>query len=127
MIEDEWIDKLFDCMDKWYGERWNRQFTEPKSKVFSDYRIRYYKSVWKNGLRGLSYFEIRDALKLYKRAALDPKTFPPTCMEFFRNAKSKTSPTFDYNSKQREVTDSTIAKEALSDIKKKLGCSFSTN
>lgn len=70
----EWVEKLFNCMEMFYGERW-------KSK--SDLA----KTVWQSALQGLSYDEIRNALVIYKRESRNKRYQPPDVFQFFKRAK----------------------------------------
>jgi hypothetical protein len=79
-IPPEWIDKLFNCMELFYGNRWTSKFKVPHSLEFD-------KAIWRSGLTGLTYDQIKNALVIYKRSAKVTHSFPPHVMEFFRMAK----------------------------------------
>jgi hypothetical protein len=84
-IPDEWIDKLFNCMTMFYGERWNKVLGEPSIAA-------HQRKIWKNGLRGLSYDEIKAALVLCKEHGAYKMALPPNLMEFWRYAKGTEKP-----------------------------------
>lgn len=80
-IPEEWIDKLFNCLSQFYGERWNRYFEKPNI-------LSMYKAIWRNALTGLNYEQIKQALVIFKRRSADQREFPPHMMEFYRVAKN---------------------------------------
>lgn len=80
-IPQEWIDKLFNCMESFYGEKWTIGLNEP-------YKIARYKTIWRSGLRGLTYDEIKQELVRQKHIASEiPMALPPHVLEFYRYAK----------------------------------------
>jgi hypothetical protein len=79
-IPNEWIDKLFVCMHQFYGDRWDKQFDKKNLDKF-------YKTMWKNGLHGLNYDQIKEQLKKCKKHSEHPTTIPPIVTEFYRWAK----------------------------------------
>lgn len=79
-IPMEWVDNLFVCMEQFYGERWLRYYDHP-------YKKDAYKTMWKNGLHGLTYDQIKRQLKRYKKVAENKKELPPIVTEFYRYAK----------------------------------------
>lgn len=79
-IPEDSIDRLFDCMHSFYGERWSGQFRHP-------YSLHHSKVTWRDGLLGLSRDEILTALKRCKRIAIDRREKPPGVVEFFHYAK----------------------------------------
>lgn len=91
-IPQEWVDKIFGCMKLFYGERWDRLFDKP-------HRETLFKTIWQNGLAGLTYDQVKFALKLCRKDALHPRAFPPHVMEFFRYAKGEDRP-YDYENKE---------------------------
>lgn len=105
-IPPEWVDNLFFCMENFYSDRWQASG--------------YAKTIWQNGLAGLTHEQIKNALRLCKRAALSPQAKPPHVMEFFRFAKGDTAP---HIYKDRDVEGKTtpgIATQALQEIRKRL-------
>lgn len=113
-IPTEWVDKIFNCMTIFYGERWTEPLKKPQVESFN-------KLMWRNGLIGLTYDEIKNALKLCKRSALDKSVKPPHVMEFFRYAKKTGEPYIDYHPKANDIrADPQLAKDYLRDIKSRL-------
>lgn len=76
----EWIDKLFDCMMLFYGDRWAKRFT---LLIPQD----LFKKIWQSALEGLSYEEIRCALVFHKRRAVHDRSLAPTHFQFFQDAR----------------------------------------
>lgn len=76
MLPDNWVDKLFDCLEKFYGERWTKQFS-------SAFQIDLYKTVWFNGLDGLSYEQLRHGLAVCKKYSAYSYSKPPSVCKFF--------------------------------------------
>ena len=110
-IPKEWIDKIFNCMNLWFGERWEKQI----GKIPED----LIKNVWQSGLQGLTYEQIKRALVLLKRQSENSWAIPPHIMEFFRFAKGSASPHIDYDQAIR-YGDPEVASKALAEIKGKL-------
>ena len=79
-IPDEWVHKLFACMSEFYGDRWDRLFTGGS-------RLQLAQAIWKSGLVGLTYMQIKQELLNQKKRAARFKFHPPTVMEFFHLAK----------------------------------------
>ena len=114
-IPMEWVEKLFNCMSQFYGDRWDKYFVKPDVKEMA-------KIVWKNGLSGLTYDQIKFALLLCKRAALNKSEKAPHVIEFFHYAKGVNQPFINYHPKVNEKKcDPEIARKNLYEIKKKLG------
>lgn len=111
-IPEEWIDKLFICMEEFYGERWAKWLE-------SNYALEMYKTIWKNGLCGLNYEQIKKQLQRCKRYAKDPKTLPPHVMEFFREAKVEYEQEIEVKHEIKKANEE-IARHHLALIKKKL-------
>lgn len=76
----EWVDKLFNCMELFYGKRWLDQFRENTP-------LKFYKQMWQSALTGLTYDEIRNTLVLLKRTAENPASLPPNQLDFFFYAR----------------------------------------
>ena len=113
-IPMEWIDKLFGCMEEFYGHRWERNFKTAREKDF-------YKTIWQHGLVGLSYEQIKSALLWCKRASVNPQAIPPHVMEFFRCALGKSAVNIDYQAtKENERGDPVIARKAINEIRSAL-------
>ena len=112
MIPDDWIDKLFNCMQEFYGERWTRYF----SKVHPE---SLYKTIWKNGLVGLTYKQIKSALIKCKYHARDTNDSPPHVMEFFRYAIGGEQPFIDYSPAKQAHGSPEVARKYLDDIRRK--------
>lgn len=74
-LPENWIDKLFDLLKQYYGDRWSKQFN-------SDFQIDLVKTIWKNGLGGLSYDQIRHGLAVSKKYAYS-SIKPPTVVLFY--------------------------------------------
>jgi len=113
-IPKEWVDKLFNCMAEFYGDRWTRYFNKPHVESF-------YKTMWQNGMCGLTHDQIKNALILCKRSALHPAIKPPHVMEFFKIAKGFVSPHIIYEHKDKKPCDPAVRKAAMDEIRKKLG------
>lgn len=75
-IPDNWIDKIFELLSLYYGDRWNKQF---KNKL----EIDLYKTVWFNGLNGLSYEQLRHGLAVCKKYSSSYHAKPPSVVTFF--------------------------------------------
>lgn len=112
-IPDEWVDKLFNCMELFYGERWTRAF---KGKHVE----KFYKAIWKSGLYGLSHDQIKRGLGYCKKMAETSHTMPPHVLEFHRYAKGISTPSIEYKRKNEPVGSHEIAKQYLDEIKGKL-------
>lgn len=109
----EWIDNLFTCMNEFYGERWSRQFDKGLPESLS-------KIQWQAALQGLTYDEIKCTLVLLKRAAINIRSLPPNCLEFFRYAKDTTKIHINYARDIGKRGDPEIARRALDEIAAKL-------
>ena len=108
----EWIDKIFNCLKEFYGERWTKRFDRwtPEDLV---------KTIWQSALTGLTYDEIRGALVLLKQSAKTPGAQPPHHLEFFRFAKGTSHPVIcSEHSLRRGNPD--IARAAMEEINAKL-------
>jgi hypothetical protein len=108
----ESIDKLFNCMREFYGERWTRQFDRwlPEDLV---------KTQWQSALQGCTYDEIRGALVLLKQAAKSPASIPPHHLEFYHFAKGHSHPVI-VNQPKAPISNPEVARRALDEIKSKL-------
>lgn len=109
----EWIDKLFDCMSQFYGNRWDSRYDKFMP-------ISLAKTLWQSGLTGLTYDEIKHGLVLLNRAAQDPKSIPPIHLEFYRYAKGIAKPLYRTNEEILPRGNPEVAKKALDDIRSRL-------
>ena len=75
-LPDNWIDKIFKLLGDFYGDRWSKQFT-------SDLRLELYKTMWFNGLRGLSYDQLRHGLAVCKKYSVSSYAKPPNVILFY--------------------------------------------
>lgn len=113
-IPMEWVDKLFTCMAQFYGERWTKPLAKPTTEDF-------YKTIWKGGLTGLSYDEIKTQLLRCKKDAEHASARPPTVMDFFHYAKNIVVQfPFPADIAQNLATKET-ATHYMAEIKQKLG------
>jgi hypothetical protein len=118
----ESIDKLFNCMKEFYGDRWSSQFDRwlPEPVL---------KTQWQSALHGLNYDEIRGVLVLLRQAAKNPTAMPPHHLEFYHFAKGTARPYINNSKFPDERGDPEVARRALDEINQKLrykkiaGCS----
>ncbi len=73
-LPTDWLEKLFQLMTVFYGERWSLRFIEP---------IILHKTIWYNSLRNLSYEQIKQGLIKSKELARIKFSNPPTNIEFY--------------------------------------------
>lgn len=113
----EWIDKLFTCMEEFYGERWTKSYGREPFKSMG-------KTMWQSGLTGCSHDQIRSVLVYLKRAAQDPRAIPPHQMEFHHFAKGYKTPHIDYSKtedgRDYQTADPEVARAAIRKIKEQL-------
>jgi hypothetical protein len=113
----EWIDRLFNCMMEFYGERWSKSFTKKEYESLA-------KIIWQSALQGLTYEEIRDTLVLFKRRAREAKSLPPTHIQFFCTAKGSNKRNTEGTKKPEPAaerkSDPDVARRAISEIRAKL-------
>jgi hypothetical protein len=110
-IQTEWIEKIFNCMESFYGDRWMKGQSESEKTIN--------RTIWSTALHGCSYDEIKSALVLCKRHAQDKSEPPPHQLEFWRYAKGTAFPNIRYY-QQVEKGNPEHAKKYLSEMKKKL-------
>lgn len=79
-IPIEWVNKLFNCLELFYGERFKKQFCK-------SIPLDLYKTIWQSGLVGCSHEEIKSALVILKRMAESKYRECPNHLEFYRIAK----------------------------------------
>jgi hypothetical protein len=108
-ISQELIDKLFICMELFYGDRWTKYHSKKHSEAMA-------KTVWINGLYGLNYEQIKHALLICKRHSQSLTVNPPHLMEFFRYAKGESIPYINHPNTY-EKGNLEIAKKHLEEIK----------
>ena len=108
----EWIDRIFNCMELFYGERWAKQFDHLMTVPLA-------KTLWQSALTGCKYDEIRSTLVLLKRAAQGHNSVAPNYLEFFRYAKGSSKPHINYE-RIIERGDPEIARAAMQEINAKL-------
>lgn len=111
-ISMEWIDKIFKCLDEFYGDRWRVNFKKPSDESF-------HKTIWKNGLMGLSYAQIKNTLVLCKRHSMSQYAKPPHVMEFFKYAIGDTQPPIIYDKNPNERGNPEVARKFINEIKEK--------
>lgn len=75
-LPENWIDKIFELMQEFYGERWKNQFKKPVE-------IEIFKTMWFNGLNGLTYDQIRHGLAVSKKYASSSYSKPPSVVIFY--------------------------------------------
>jgi hypothetical protein len=112
-IPIEWIDKVFNCMNEFYGERWSNRY--PKESLIDLAKVQ-----WHSALFGLDYDQIKKGLLLCRRHSKDPRVQPPHQLEFFRYAKQDALPDIDYHPDAGKRGDPEIAKDHLTQIRSKL-------
>lgn len=113
-IPTEWVDRIFNCMTEFYGKRWEKNFTTTYSEDFL-------KTIWWNGLTGLTYDQIKGALILCKRAAQELYNNPPNVIEFYLYAKGTNRPYIDYQPKKIIKARPEIANENIEIMRKQVG------
>lgn len=112
-IPMDWIDKLFNCMKQFYGDRWTKPIEKPHMESF-------YKTIWQGGLSGLNYEQIKWQLVRCKRHAEDPSAIPLQVVDFYRFAKEKIEPIGGLHTDVNKMRNNEIAKQHMADIKQKL-------
>jgi hypothetical protein len=113
-IPQDWVDKLFNCMSEFYGERWTASFNKPHMESF-------YKTMWRNGLTGLTYDQIKYQLQRCKRHAMNPTVQPPIVTEFYKFARGDREPHIDYHPKAGQRGDPNVARAHLDSIRARMG------
>lgn len=76
VMPEESIDKIFDCLESWYGERFKRL-------IKTSYDKSLLKTMWFNGLNGLTEQQLRAGLLTCKRLAKQPDSKPPGLVLFY--------------------------------------------
>jgi hypothetical protein len=84
-LPTDWIDKIFNCMEKFYGEKWSNLFV----KKFS---LEFEKKIWFNGLNRLSYEQIKHGFVICKKKSLIKDSTPPSVIKFYYLCINKTYP-----------------------------------
>lgn len=109
----EWINKIFNCLSIFYGERWTKLYSKPEYESIA-------KEVWQSALTGCDYDEIRDVLVYLKRAAQNPSSLPPHQLDFFHYAKKNKFPYIDYAAKTDSLCNPEVSKLYIAKIKDNL-------
>lgn len=108
------IDRLFTCMQQFFGSRWDIIFRGDSNKQLV-------RTIWQTSLQGLTEDQIRTALKLVKaNLAQFPNSYPPTPMEFYRIARPVLKKLPEPPVIGGPSNDSEIAKKFLNDMRQKL-------
>ena len=110
-IPMEWIDKLFNCMEQFYGSRWSKPLEKPHMMDFN-------KTVWQSGLCGLNYEQIKSQLIKCKKHSESISAIPPLVMDFYRYAKENIENNAPTHVSQ--IVNSVVARKHMDDIKQKL-------
>jgi hypothetical protein len=76
----DWVEKIFGILEDWFGDKWTEVFSPPGRKSIAII-------IWQNGLAGLTYDEVRNALRKCKELA-KYNQIPPTNIEFWHYAKN---------------------------------------
>ena len=113
IIPMDWVDKIFETLERFYEDRWSKNFQRPDSEQQE-------KTIWRNGLVGLTQTEIRNALVLCRRHAVHPTASIPHVMEFYRYAKGTHQPNIHYKVEKFKAGDPEVAKKYLDEIKRKV-------
>jgi hypothetical protein len=109
-IPDEWIDKLFSCLSSFYREKWDKHVKDK----FVDSLLR---TMWKNGLHGLSKEQIRNGLKWCKKHSENINSIPPHVMNFYMYCLDRDVPMI--HNRERKCNPE-ISRKYISIIKKNL-------
>lgn len=111
-IPMEWVDKIFNCLNQFYGAKWVIQFDKfyPESLA---------KTAWQAALQGATYDEIRYALVLLKQNSTLKESTIPNYLEFYRYAKRLSYPKLQ-DKIEPIKGDPEIAKRSLDEIRSKL-------
>lgn len=112
-IPKEWIDKLFNCMKLFYGDRWNSQFKD-------EHAIEFAKTTWQSALFNLPYEDIKNALIYCKSHAKILYNKPPHHLEFYKWAIDKNISYFVPKEVNKTESSNEIAIAALKEIRNKL-------
>jgi hypothetical protein len=105
------IDKLFNCLHEFYGNRWTSQFRDGTEPL--------HKTMWQSALYGCTYEQIRGVLVYLKRAAQNPNAKPPHQLEFYRYISANKTPDIDYKEPPKSSSKE-AARKALDEINSKL-------
>ncbi len=79
-LPENWIEKIFDLLQEFYGERWASIFRNDLDIVLT-------KKMWFNGLNGLSYKEIKHGLAVAKKYSSNKFCNPPNLIKFYYFSK----------------------------------------
>lgn len=75
-LPTDWLKKLFDLMNEFYGERWSIILKNNDQKSL-------YETIWNSALKDLSYEEIKEGLKKCRDLARIKFSKPPNQIEFY--------------------------------------------
>lgn len=75
-LPTDWLHKIFELMNEFYGERWSNQLKDPQILII-------YQEMWFNSLRQLSYEQIKNGLKKAKYLSQIRMAKPPNNIEFY--------------------------------------------
>lgn len=112
-IPMEWIEKLFNCMELFYGDRWTSQFKD-------EHAIEFAKVEWQSALYSLPYEIIKSTLIYCKSHAKDSYYKPPTRLEFYKWASKKNTPYCIDKIHEKTKSSNDVAIAALKEIREKL-------
>lgn len=118
-IDMEWIDKLFSCMEQFFGNRWTKRYDQ-------FYPISLAKTLWQSALHGYSHEDIRRALVLLKQVAKNPAKSAPLHLEFYQYVDAGRRAAAEIEKKTTRG-DPEIARKAIDDIKKRLNTECTIN
>ncbi|HEX4373880.1 MAG TPA: hypothetical protein VHZ50_11310 [Puia sp.] len=107
----EWIDKIFDLMQDFFEEEWSKSFKYKEDMSIS-------KTVWQNGLLGLTKDEIKQALLISRNLARN-KQSPPNVIEFYHYGKGLRLPPKPPK-RDAFIPNPQIAKSSIDTMKMKL-------
>jgi hypothetical protein len=117
-IPVEWVAKIFTIFSDWFADKWTDDFKKP-------HYLDICTNIWKNGMLGLSYEDVRHGLKICKQMAKNGQ-LPPTVIEFYHYSKGIRVP-YIPPKKERLVADVDKAKSSLSQMRQTIGKSHGTN
>lgn len=78
---ENWINKLFDLMLTFYGERWAKKMGNARELDLN-------KTIWFNGLSDCTYMEVKNGLILCKRTATNRFYDVPSVIKFWHLCKN---------------------------------------
>jgi hypothetical protein len=107
------IDRIFFLMEKWFGERWTKQYKNKEIESIA-------KTEWRSALHGLTEQELDHGLKIVDWSAKNPAVVPPHQLEFWRFCKQRRGAFTAgiLNADRKESSEDTL--KIIADIKDKL-------